>query len=158
MVCIVAVTIPYAELTIIFIVVAAIVDAFVRRIYRDKCLRDFSRDVVMLKDTSGKVVRGKLRVENIGLEFMYPEKYEDEDEHCKTSFILYKYEYPNIEAVIRFHDELSEHSRKQRDKELRMTCCPGPLRRLRRKMLNIFRKVRDSILEIINLLVIRTKT
>ena len=144
-------------ITIIFIILAAIVGAFVRRISRDKCLRDFSKDMVTLEDVSGKAVWGTLRVENTGLEFIYPEKYKDEDGHDETSYILYKYEYPNIIAVIRFHDELSEDSRKQRDEELKRTYHPGPLRRLRRKILNIFRTVRDSVLEIINLLISQAK-
>jgi hypothetical protein len=144
-------------ITIIFIILAAIVGAFVRRISRDKCLRDFSKDMVTLEDVSGKAVWGTLRVENTGLEFIYPEKYKDEDGHDETSYILYKYEYPNIIAVIRFHDELSEDGRKQRDEELKRTYHPGPLRRLRRKILNIFRTVRDSVLEIINLLISQAK-
>jgi hypothetical protein len=154
---ILAVTIPYTAITIIFIILTAIVGAFVRRICRDKCLRDFSKDMVTLENTSGKIVWGMLRVENTGLEFVYLEKHKDEDGHDETSYILYKYEYPNIVAVIRFHDELSEDNRKQRDEELRRTYHPGPWRRLRRKILNIFRAVRDSILEIINLLISQAK-
>ena len=154
---ILAVTTPYTAITIIFIILTAIVGAFVRRICRDKCLRDFSRDMVTLEDVSGKVVWGTLRVENTGLEFLYQEKHRDEDGHDETSYILYKQEYPNIVTLIRFHDELSEKNRKQRDEELRRTYHPGPWRRARRKILNIFRTVRDSVLEIINLLISQAK-
>ena len=150
-------TIPYTTITIVFIVVAAGVAAFVRRKSRDKCLRDFERNMVTLEETSGRIVWGKLRVENTGLEFVYPQKHKDEDGHDEASYILYKYEYPNIGAVVRFHDELSETNKKNREKELKRTYHPGTVRRLKRKIRNVFKTVRDSMVEIVNLLISQAK-
>ena len=150
-------TIPYTTITIVFIVVAAGVAAFVRRKSRDKCLRDFERNMVTLEETSGRIVWGKLRVENTGLEFVYPQKHKDEDGHDEASYILYKYEYPNIGAVVRFHDELSESNKKNREKELKRTYHPGTVRRLKRKIRNVFKTVRDSMVEIVNLLISQAK-
>jgi len=144
-------------ITILFIIFAAAVAAFVRKRSRDKCLRDFERNMVTLEDKSGKTIWGRLRVENTGLEFIYPEKHKDEDGHDEASYILYKYEYPNIGAVIRFHDELSEQNKKAREKELKRTYHPGPWRRLKRSILNVFRTVRDSVVEIVNLLISQAK-
>ena len=132
-------------ITIIFIILAAGVGAFIRKRSRDKCLRDFGQNMVTLEDTTGKTIWGKLRVENTGLEFIYPEKHKDNDGHEEASYILYKYEYPNIGAVIRFHDDLSERNKKVREKELKKTYHPGFWRRLKRKILNVFRTVRDLI-------------
>ncbi|UCG57013.1 MAG: hypothetical protein JSU70_19380, partial [Phycisphaerales bacterium] len=150
-------TIPYTAITIIFIVLATGVAAFVRRRSRDKCLRDFQKNIVTLEERSGKIIAGKLRVENTGLEFVYPEKRKDENGHAKASYILYKYEYPNIAAVIRFHDELSEANKKGRDADLERTYHPGFWRRLCRKTVNVFRTVRDSVVEVINLLIAQAK-
>jgi hypothetical protein len=144
-------------ITILFIIFAAGVGAFVRKRSRDKCLRDFGHNMVTLEDTSGKTIWGKLRVENTGLEFIYPEKQKDEEGHDEASYILYKYEYPKIGAVIRFHDELSESNKKEREKELKRTYHPGQWRRLKRKTLNVFRTVRDSVVEIVNLLISQAK-
>jgi len=152
-----AVTIPYTAITIIFIVLATAVAAFVRRRSRDKCLMDFEHNMVTLEETSGKIVWGKMRVENTGLEFIYPQVHKDEKGHDETSYILYKYEYPNIGAVICFHDELSETNKKKREIELKKTYHPGRLRRLRRKIQNIFKTVRDSIVEVVNLLLSQAK-
>ena len=152
-----AVTIPYTAITIIFIVLATAVGAFVRKRSRDKCLRDFEQNMVTLEDTAGKTIWGKLRVENTGLEFVYPDKQEDEQGHDEASYILYKYEYPKIGTVIRFHDELSERNKKGREKELKRTYHPGLWRRLKRRMLNVLRTVRDSVVEIINLLISQAK-
>ena len=93
-----AVVIPYTAITIIFIVLATGVGAFIKRRSRDKCLKYFRRNMVTLEEASGKTIWGKLNVENSGLEFVYPEKHKDEDGHDETSFILYKYEYPNVAA------------------------------------------------------------
>ena len=144
-------------LTILFIILAAGIGAFVRKRSRDKCLRDFERNMVTLEQTSGKTIWGKLRVENTGLEFVYSEKHKDEEGHDETSYILYKYEYPDIAAVIRFHDELSEQNKRAREKELKRTYHPGQWRRLKRRILNVFRTVRDSVVEIINLLISQAK-
>ncbi|MHC4700193.1 MAG: hypothetical protein ACYTFQ_06430, partial [Planctomycetota bacterium] len=143
--------IPYTAITIIFIILATGVGVFVRKRSRDKCLRDFEHNMVTLEDASGKTIWGKLRVENTGLEFVYPEKQQDADGHREASYILYKYEYPNIRAVIRFHDDLSERNKAEREKELERTYHPGWWRRQKRRILNVFRTVRDSIVEIVNL-------
>ena len=144
-------------ITILFIIFAAAVGAFIRKRSRDKCLRDFEQNMVTLEDISGKAIWGRLRVENTGLEFVYPKKHKDEEGHDETSYILYKYEYPNIGALIRFHDELSERNKKEREKELKRTYHPTLLRRLKRKVKNVFKTIRDSVMEIVNLLMSQAK-
>jgi hypothetical protein len=144
-------------ITILFILFAAGLAAFVRKRSRDKCLRDFERNMVTMETKSGKTIWGMLRVENTGLEFVYREKHEDKDGHEEASYILYKYEYPDIQTVIRFHDDLSEPHKKEREKELKRTYHPGPWRRFKRKVLNVFRTIRDSVVEIINLLISQAK-
>jgi hypothetical protein len=144
-------------ITILFIIFAAGVGAFVRKRSRDKCLRDFEKNMVTLEQKSGKKIWGNLRVENTGLEFIYPEKHKDQDGHDETSYLLYKYEYPEIAVVVRFHDELSEPNKRAREKELKRTYHPGSWRRLKRRILNVFRTVRDSVVEVINLLISQAK-
>jgi small nuclear ribonucleoprotein (snRNP)-like protein len=145
------------NLTIIFIALSTLVAAFIRRRSRNKCLMDFSQNIVTLEDKSGKTVSGRLRVENTGLELVYPAARRNEAEQATTSYILYKYEYPNIQVIVRYHDQLSEANKKQRQLELKRTYHPGPLRRLKRKTLNIFKTIRDSVAEVINLFISRAK-
>ena len=125
-------------ITILFIIFAAGIGAFIRKRSRDKCLRDFEHNTVTLEDLSGKTVWGKLRVENTGLEFVYKEKQKDADGHEEASYILYKYEFPNIQAVIRFLDELDEKHKKERQEELERTYHPKWPRRFKRKTLFAF--------------------
>ena len=144
-------------ITIVFIILATIVGAFVRRRCRDKCLKDFSNNMVTLEEASGKRIWGQLRVENTGLELIYPKKRKDADGHDEASYILYKYEYANIGALVRFHDELGQEDRKRRQQELKRTYHPTLLRRLKRKMLNVFKTLRDSVLEVLNVLISQAK-
>ena len=44
------VEIPYTAITIVFIILATAVGAFVRKRSRDKCLRDFERNMVTLEE------------------------------------------------------------------------------------------------------------
>jgi len=113
--------------------------------------------MVTLEETGGSIIYGKLRVENTGLEFAYPAAHKNKDGHIQTSSILYKHEYPNIMALIRFHNELSEVAKKEREKELKRTYHPRMLRRLKRKIQNVFKTIRDSVMEVVNLLVSQAK-
>ena len=51
------------SITIIFIVLATFVGAFVRKRTRDKCLKDFLGYLVTLEETSGRAIWGKLHIE-----------------------------------------------------------------------------------------------
>lgn len=144
-------------ITIIFIVLTTFVAAFIKKRSRDKCLKDFSQNLVTLEEMGGKIIWGKLSVENTGLELIYPTKHKDKKGHDETSYILYKYEYPNIQALIRYHDELSEGNKKEREKELKRTYHPNFLRRFKRKIQNVFKAVRDSVMEVVNLLISQAK-
>jgi hypothetical protein len=139
-------------ITIVFIVLSTAVAAFVRRRSKDKCLSDFARHLVMLEDMSGRLTSGKLIVDHTGLEFIYTSKTRDGNVHGESSTILYKSEYSNIQTIIRFHDSLGERDREEREKVLKRTYHPTPLRRLGRKILNFFKTIRDSVIEIVNML------
>ncbi|MHC4658024.1 MAG: hypothetical protein ACYS83_02450 [Planctomycetota bacterium] len=144
-------------ITIIFIVLSTLVAAFIRRRKKDKCLKDFSKCMVTVEDTAGKTIWGRLSVENTGLELVYAQKYQDQDGHYETSYILYKHEYPRITALIRYHDQLSDTNKERRGKELARTYHPTFLRRLKRKIQNVFKTVRDSVMEVINILISQAK-
>ncbi len=148
----VAVTIPYTAITIVFVILAAVVGAFVRRRRRDMCLKDFAGYRITLEDAAGKEIWGVLRVENTGIELVYLDVHKDTDGHEERSFILYKDEFDAIGAIVRYHERLSESGRKKREKELARTYHPNVLRRFKRRVMNVFRTVRDSIAEIVNVL------
>ncbi|MHC4132085.1 MAG: hypothetical protein ACYSSP_08310 [Planctomycetota bacterium] len=144
-------------LTIIFIILAALIGAIARRVTRDKCLKDFAGYLVTLERNDGQTIWGKVNVENTGLEFIYPDTHKDEEGHDETTYVLYKNEYPNIHTLLRFHDQLNQDNQNRRQKELDRTYHPPFFRRMKRKITNLFKTIRDSILEVINLLVAQAK-
>ena len=87
-------------ITIIFIIFAAGLGAFIRKRSRDKCLRDFEQNMVTLEDTAGKTIWGKLRVENTGLEFVYPTAHEDKQGHNEMSYIQFLAGYGHCSNVV----------------------------------------------------------
>jgi small nuclear ribonucleoprotein (snRNP)-like protein len=144
-------------LSLLSIIVVAVVGAFLRRRSRDKCLMEFSDDQVTLEQTDGKNIWGRLRVEITGLELVYTSSHEDQGGHVEASYILYKHEFPKMQAIVRYFDELDDKGKKKRAKELRTAHHPSTLRRLWRKIANLFNTLRDSAMEGINLIIGRAK-
>jgi small nuclear ribonucleoprotein (snRNP)-like protein len=146
-------------ITIIFIVITTLVGAFVKGRTRDRCLKSFSGCPVTLEKKDGKYVWGKARIENSGLELVYIEPYIDEkDNHTETSYILYKSEYGQMQALIRYVDELDPKLLKRRHKDLEKNRHLGWHLLFVRKVRNVFGTVRDSIVEVLNLFMGRIKT
>jgi len=144
-------------IAIIFVIAVTVVTAFVRGRSKDRCLKDFSGDLVTLEETTGKVIWGRLRVESTGLELVYRNPHRDSDGHDKASYILYKPEYPTIEALIRYHDELDEEGREERKRELDKTYHPSARRKIKRKTRNFLNTFRNSVIEVVNLFVGQVK-
>jgi hypothetical protein len=143
--------------TILFIILSTFVAAFIRGRTRDKCLKSFNGFTVTLEDSTGKAIWGRLRVESTGIELLYPEAHKDLDGHDELSYLLYKYEYSNIAALIRYHDKLSPERLKKRQAELEKTYHPNGFRRFCRKTVNIFKTIRDSIMEVSNVMLAQAK-
>ncbi|MFC1570647.1 hypothetical protein ACFL4E_02575 [Candidatus Omnitrophota bacterium] len=145
-------------ITIIFIVLCTVIGAFLKGRSRDRCISDFSGFPVTLEKANGKVVWGDLRVENSGMELVYEVPYMDEaDKHLETSSILYKGEYGEIKRLIRYIDALDEKMVAERGKDLEKTNNPTVGMRLTRRTRNFFGTVRDSLMEIANVLMGRMR-
>jgi hypothetical protein len=144
-------------ITVIFIIICAVVAAFAKGRSKNKCLMDFSEDLVTMELITGKTILGRLIVENTGLEFMYPSANKDNADKHEMSYILYRSEYPTIQALIRYHDDLDERRKREREKELERTYHPKFVRRFKRKVLNFFKTVRDSVMELVSMVIDQAK-
>ena len=144
-------------ITVIFIFIATGIAAFVRRIRRDKCLTDFKDYVVTIEAINGDTDQGRLHVENTGLAFRYNQQTQTAEGLLRTSRLLYKGEFNTLYALVRFHDQLGDENRKRRLRELERTYHPNFRRRLKRKILNVFKSIRDSIGEVVTLLLAQVK-
>ncbi len=143
--------------TVAIILFFAFIVAFIRGRVRDKCLKEFNDNFVTLEFTNKNTVSGKLRVEISGMEFVYRFRCIDIKGHEEYSYLIYKGEYPNIQALIRFHDELYDKDKEKRERELRRTYHPNMIRKLKRKTDNVFKTVRDSIMDMLNLFIAQFK-
>ena len=139
-------------LTIIFIIVSALFVVVMKKIKKDKCLLDFKNDNVTLELLSGKTAKGKLKVKNTGLKLNYSQKFMDEKGIAYRSYLLYKNEYPEIQALVRYFQDLSEEGKQEREAEIERTFHPSRWRRTLRSIGNFFKIIKDSIIEIANLL------
>lgn len=145
-------------ITIIFIILSTVIGAFVKGRMRDRCLLDFKGYLVNIELKDGKAIWGVLQIEATGLELTYKEPYLDKaDNHIETSFVLYKNEYANIHCILRFLDEQDGENRNKRDRLFKHALSRRGLHTLKRKIRNFFATVKDSILEVANLLMGRVK-
>jgi hypothetical protein len=140
-------------LTLIFIILSSIIAILVKRLSKDKCLKSFRNNNVNLEDIEGNVFKGIMRLESTGFEL----EYQGPDDQGSTSYILYKGEYGRIAMISRYHDELTQEDRKERDKELERTYHPGFFARIKRRIINFLKTIKDSIMEIINTILLQVK-
>ncbi|MFH0762998.1 MAG: hypothetical protein V1925_03820 [Candidatus Omnitrophota bacterium] len=144
--------------TVLFIILSTVIGAFAKGRMRDRCLLNFSDVLVNIELKNGKVIWGILRIEATGLELKYKEPYLDKDDnHIETSFILYKNEYPNIQCIVRFLENLDDKGKKKRARFLNSIYQQKGLRTIKRKIRNFFATVKDSVMEVVNLLIGRAK-
>ena len=141
-----------ATITIIFIVFSALVAVVLRKIKKDKCLKDFTDDIIVLELLNGQQYRGELKLKSSGLQFNYPELIEGEYNLKFLSFLLYKNEFPDIQAVVRYHRDLTEEGKKLRAEDFKKTFQPSRWRKFRRSILNFLKIIKDAVIEIINMM------
>ena len=145
-------------LTIIFIILSTVIGAFIKGRMRDRCLLDFAGELVNVELKDGKLIWGILRLEATGLELVYKEAYLDKaDNHIETSFVLYKNEFSNIRCITCYLDDLDEEAKKKRSRSLKSISNQKGLTRLKRKIRNFFATIRDSVMEVANLLMGRAR-
>ncbi len=138
-------------ITILVILLMTLIGAFTRKRQKDKCLRDFRNSPVTIERINGEIIaKGILNVETTGLELKYPKTIKGNAGSFESSYLLFKHEFPQIQAVIRYHDELSKEGKKARNRELKKTYKPSVFRKMSRKFHNILKTLKDSLSEIAN--------
>ena len=141
-----------ASVTILFIIFSSLFAVILRKIKKDKCLKDFRNDIVTIELLNGQSYKGELKIKSSGLKLNYPELIKDNDNLKFLSFLLYKNEYPDIQAILRYHKDLNEESKKIREKDFQKTFHPSRWRRYKRSFLNYLKIIKDAIIEIINMM------
>lgn len=133
-------------LTILVIVFSSLLTAVIKRVHRDKCLKSFSDDLVTLLMHDGSSITGKLDVESNGIELIY--KMDEIRSADELSYILYEKELSLIALMVRFYDDMNDKNKQQRKKAMEKAYHPNVLRKLMRKISNLFKLLKDSMLDI----------
>jgi hypothetical protein len=142
--------------TIALIFFLTLLGAYLRFRARDRCLKAWEGFHITLERASGKLVWGVLHIESTGMELSYIDTVQDE-RHVESSYLLYAGEYPDIQALYRYEEKLSEWGKRERQKDIQRSFHPGPLRRLVRAAQNFLSTATDSLNEVFALLLGRAQ-
>ncbi|MFC1512678.1 hypothetical protein ACFL4O_01820 [bacterium] len=137
-------------ITILFLIISTGITAFIKGRSKDKCLKGFYKNSVVLEMRDGKKIQGMLHIEATGLELKH---FKTQGQGHGRSYIMYKNEYSNIGIIIRAIDLLTVEEKKKREKTLKKIYNPSCFRKMKRKIRNLFATVRDSISEALHLFV-----
>lgn len=137
-------------ITLLVIVLATLVGSYIRAASKDRCLMDFDGYHITVERKNGRVAWGDLRLVSTGFELVYRTDVQDEG-HMETSYIYYKDEYGDLQAIYRYARDLTEELQKRRARSVEKSLHPGVFRRSRRSLRNFFSTAGDSLSEALTL-------
>jgi small nuclear ribonucleoprotein (snRNP)-like protein len=129
----------------ILLFLAATIAAIAARRKRDRCLKYFNREPVIVLMQSGKWIWGRFIAYPKAMELVFDKPEKDESGHAKASYVLYTPEVDGIKKIIQPPPKAGtkEHDRWQ--KEIKRIANPSLFRRFRRWLWNVFNTLRDAI-------------
>jgi small nuclear ribonucleoprotein (snRNP)-like protein len=132
-------------LPMLLVFLAATITAIATRRKRDRCLKYFNREPVMILMQSGKWLWGRFVAYPKAMELVFENPEKDESGYRKASYVLYSPEVDGIKKILQPPPKAGtkEHDRWQ--KEIRRIANPSLLRRFRRWVWNVFNTLRDAI-------------
>ena len=142
--------------TILVILVATLIGSYVRSSRKDRCLKDFDDYHVTVEKVNNRVVWGDMKLHPTGFELVYRSDVQDEG-HTETSYIVYKDEYANIQAIYRYSRDLTEDLRERRARSMEESFHPNVFRRLARSSRNFMSTATESMGEALGFAISRTR-
>lgn len=146
-------------ITIIIIILSTLLAGYLRRNTKDKCIKDFNHDTITVITSDDKRITGRLLVDSTGIELIFNEYSQSHQAYGSLpdspelfSFILYKSEFAKLNLLIRMHANFSEKDREARKKEIERTYHPSRPRRIKRYVMNLFKLLKDSLMEVFTVL------
>jgi hypothetical protein len=137
-------------LTLGVIVLATLVGAYLRSAHKDRCLTDFNGYHVTVERKNNRVMWGDMSLQPTGFELVYRSDVVDEG-HMETSYVYYKDEYDDIQAIYRYARDLTPELQKRRARSVAKSLHPGIARRARRSLRNFLSMAADSFSEALTL-------
>lgn len=142
--------------TLLVIIAAALISAYLRSSRKDRCLKDFDGFHVTVERKNNRVIWGTMHLFSTGFDLKYAGDVQDEH-HVETSYIFYKDEFQDLQAIYRYARELDEKDQKRRAKSMQRSFHPNPLRRFGRSLRNFMNTASDSLNDALGLVVGRAR-
>ncbi len=142
-------------ITLLVIFITGLIVSYYNRRVKDKCLKDFSGFNVVIKLVDKSDIVGRLKVFSSALEIIFNKK---EESKSINTYVIYKTEFLNLKIISRALHLQSPENLEKRKRELKRAHHPGIFRRLKRRLVNMFKTLRDSILEMLNVFVSKSKS
>ncbi|MEZ4771065.1 MAG: hypothetical protein R2844_21925 [Caldilineales bacterium] len=143
-------------ITLAVILAATLIGSYLRSSRRDQALKDFDGFHVTVEKKNNHIMWGEMHVYSTGFELMYRSDVQD-DNHLETSYILYRDEFPDIQAIYRYTRGLNDELRRKRASEMEKAFHPGLLRRFARSFQNFMSTATDSMGEVFGLVIGQTR-
>lgn len=139
-------------ITMLIILVGVTAGGYLNGKRKDRGLAAFEGYEVTLEKLDGRLVWGKMHLETTGIELQYAADVQDE-QHVETSYILYKDEFPQIQAIYRYCDEMNTGQWAKREEEIERAFHPGFWQRFRRRSRNFMNLASESLSQAIGIIV-----
>jgi hypothetical protein len=143
-------------LTLAVILIATLIGSYLRSSRRDRCLKDFDGFHITVERQNNRVIWGFMRLFPTGFDLTYRADVQDE-RHIETSYIFYKDEFQDIQAIYRYARELNDEAQRRRASDVQRALHPSLLRRFRRSFRNFMSTASDSLNEALGMVVGRAR-
>ena len=140
-------------LPMILLFTAATITAIAARRKRDRCLKYFNRESVMILMQSGKWLWGHFIAYPKAMELVFENPETDASGHRKSSYVLYTPEVDGIKKILQAPPKSGTKEYKQWEAEIERIANPSLLRRFRRWVWNIFNTLRDAVSQSLGMII-----
>ncbi|MBN1188035.1 MAG: hypothetical protein JXB49_37515 [Bacteroidales bacterium] len=144
------------SLTLLVIIVSSLIAAYIRRKHKDRCLKDFNANFVTVLYADNQTDIGVLSVTGSGMQVRYEKEVHLGNNEKYIGEFIYKSEFSAIKCIIRHVDKLHGKQVKSRERQLKYIYKPTFLMRVVRALQNFFKTIRDSLVDVIQVLVGRS--
>lgn len=140
-------------LPMVLLFAAATVAAIAARRKRDRCLKYFNREPVMILMESGKWLWGRFIAYPKALELVFEHPETDESGVKKASYVLYTPEVDGIRQILQTPPQTGTPEHDKWQKEIQRIANPSLIRRIRRWCWNVFNTLRDAVSQSLGMLI-----
>lgn len=140
-------------LPMLLLFITATITAIATRRKRDRCLKYFNREPVLILMESGKWLWGRFNAYPKAMELVFENPEADESGYKKASYVLYSPEVDGIRKIIQPPPLPGTPEHEKWQQEVRRIANPSILRRMRRWIWNIFNTLRDAVSQSLGMII-----